>query len=106
VARLRRGAAGRNPEPSLGVIDTQSVQCVPVCGPRGHDAAKRVPGRKHVALVDADGTWLAVAVVPAFTQERGTLPALDGSTAERPSLCGAILVAGIVVVEASDEDHA
>ena len=29
------------------------------------DAAKGVVGRKRVALVDAEGTWLAVAVVPA-----------------------------------------
>src|SRR3712207_7568298 len=45
------------------VIDTQSVACIPVRGARGHDAAKKVLGRKRVALVDADGTWLAVAVV-------------------------------------------
>ncbi len=74
VARLRRRAAGRTPEPSLGIIDTQSVKCIPVRGPRGYDAAKKVLGRKRVALVDADGTWLAIAVVPASTQERDTLP--------------------------------
>ena len=91
VARLRRRAAGRTPEPSLGIIDTQSVKCIPVRGPRGYDAAKKVLGRKRVALVDADGTWLAVAVVPASTQERDTLPALDDGKAEWPSLCEAIL---------------
>ena len=46
-------------------------------------------GRKRVALVDADGTWLAVAVVPASTQERDTLPALDAGKAEWPSLLSA-----------------
>ena len=30
VACLRRRAAGRKPEPSLGIIDTQSVKCIPV----------------------------------------------------------------------------
>jgi hypothetical protein len=44
VALLRRRAAGRTPEPSLGIIDTQSVKCIPVRGPRGYDAAKKVLG--------------------------------------------------------------
>ncbi len=60
-------------------------------GPRGHDAAKRVVGRKRVALVDADGNWLAVAVVPASVQERDTLSALDYGKAAWPSLRAAIL---------------
>jgi len=67
-----------------------------VRGPRGYDAAKRVRGRKRVALVDADGTWLAVAVVPASTQERDTLPALDAGKAEWPSLREVILNRGFV----------
>jgi len=91
VACLRRRAAGRKPEPSLGIVDTQSVKCIPVRGPRGYDAAKKVLGRKRVALVDADGTWLAIAVVPASTQERDTLPALDVGKAEWPSLREAVL---------------
>src|SRR5919202_1830766 len=65
VAGLRRRAAGRKPEPRLAVIDTQSVECIPVRGPRGYDAAKKVLGRKRVALVDADGAWLAVGVALA-----------------------------------------
>ena len=96
VARLRRRAAGRRSEPSLGIIDTQSVKCIAVRGPRGYDAAKKVLGRKRVALVDADGTWLAIAVVPASTQERDTLPALDDGKAEWPSLREAILDGGFV----------
>ena len=48
-------------------------------------------GRKHVAMVDADRTWLAVAVVPASVQERDTLPALDVGKAEWPSLREVIL---------------
>jgi putative transposase len=41
------------------------VKCLSVRGPRGFDAAKRVVGRKRVAMVDANGNWLAVAVVPS-----------------------------------------
>jgi transposase len=90
LARLRRRAAGRRPQPRLAIIDTQTVKCLPVRGPRGYDAAKRMVGRKRVALVDADGHWLAVAVVPASVQERDTLPALDSGKEAWPSLRVAI----------------
>ena len=91
VARRRRRARDRRAKPRLSIIDTQAVKCIPVRGPRGYDTAKKVLGRKRVALVDADGTWLAVAVVPASVQDRDTLEALDASKAAWPSLREAIL---------------
>ena len=91
VAGLRRRAVGRRPAPRLAVVDTQSVKCIPVRGPRGFDAAKTVLGRKRVALVDADGTWLAVAVVPADTQDRDCLDALTAGKEAWPSLREAVL---------------
>ena len=90
VARLRRRAAGRRPEPRRGNIDTQAVKCIGVRGPRGYDAGKKVWGRKRVALVDADGHWLAVAVIPASVQDRDALPALDAGKACWPSLREAV----------------
>ena len=94
VAVMRRRAAGRRSTPTLGIIDTQTVKCIPVRGPRGYDPAKLTVGRKRVALVDADGVWLAVATVPASVQERDTLPALDDGSAHWPSLRLAIFDAG------------
>jgi putative transposase len=91
VARRRRRAMGRRAKPRLSIIDTQAVKCIPVRGPRGYDAAKKVLGRTRVALVDADGTWLAVAVVPASVHDRDTLEALDAGKAAWPSLRAAIL---------------
>jgi putative transposase len=91
VARLRRRASGRRAAPRLAVIDTQPVECIPVRGPRGYDAAKKVLGRKRVALVDADGTWLAVAVVPAGVQDRDCLDALTSGKQAWPSLREAVL---------------
>ena len=96
---LRVGGAWRalpfglvhKPEPRLAVIDTQSVECIPVRGPRGYDAAKKVLGRKRVALVDADGTWLAVVVVPANVQDRDCLDALTPGKQDWPSLREAVL---------------
>jgi putative transposase len=90
VARLRRRAAGRRRPPRLGIIDTQVVTCIGVRGPRGYDAGKKVWGRKRVALVDAAGHWLAVAVVPASVQDRDALPALDAGKACWPSLREAV----------------
>ena len=65
VARRGRRKVGRRAQPRLAIIDTQAVKCIPVRGPRGYDAGKKVLGRKRVALVDAEGHWLAVAVLPA-----------------------------------------
>ena len=90
VARRRRRKAGRRPGPSLCIIDTQAVKGIGVRGPRGYDAAKGVVGRKRVALVDAEGYWLAVAVVPASVQDRDTLEALDAGKARWPSLREAV----------------
>ena len=90
VARLRRRGVGRGAEPRLAIIDTQAVKCIPVRGPRGYDAGKKVLGRKRVALVDAEGHILAVAVVPAAVQDRDTLPALDAGKRCWPSLREAI----------------
>ena len=90
IARLRRRAGGRRPAPRLGIIDTQAVECIGVRGPRGYDAGKKVWGRKRVALVDAEGHWLAVAVVPASVPDRDALPALDDGKACWPSLREAI----------------
>jgi putative transposase len=59
-------------------------------GPRGYDAAKGVFGRKRVALVDAEGRWLAVAVVPASVQDRDTPEALDAGEARWPTLREAV----------------
>ena len=86
VARRRRRKVGRRPGPSLGIIDTQAVKCIAVRGPRGYDAAKGVVGRKRVALVDAEGHWLAVAVVPASVQDRDALEVLDTGKACWPTL--------------------
>ena len=91
LARLRRRTAGRRPTPRLAIIDTQTVKCLPVRGPRGYDAAKRVAGRKRVAIVDAEGNWLAVAVGRRKqclrpVQDRDALPALDQGKAQWPGL--------------------
>src|SRR3954469_25848489 len=41
VRRLRRRDAGGRPGPRLCIIDTQTVKCISVRGPRGYDGAKK-----------------------------------------------------------------
>src|SRR3954452_13751491 len=98
VARRRRRKGGRRPGPTLAIVDTQAVRCIAVRGPRGGacppasrrldrgDAAKGVVGRTRGALGDAEGHWLAVAVVPASAQDRDTPEALDAGKARWPPL--------------------
>ncbi len=91
LARRQRRRCGRWTDPRLAIIDTQSVKCLGVRGPRGYDGAKKVVGRNRVALVDAEGHVLALTVVPANVQDRDTLPALDDGKEKWPSLRLALL---------------
>src|SRR3989344_1429612 len=72
-ARLRmkvRVKAGRNPEPSAGIIDSQSVKIVANLGSSGFDGAKKVNGRKRHIVTDTLGLLLTVVVHDASVQDR------------------------------------
>lgn len=69
-----REAEGRDPEPSLAIVDSQSVKTTSVGGPKGFDAGKKVKGRKRHIAVDILGLLLAVFVTAASTQDRDAFP--------------------------------
>jgi transposase len=81
-AQLRtqvRLAAGRQPQPSAAVIDSQSVRAADTVprASRGWDAAKKVNGRKRHIAVDTSGLVLDVVITPASVQDRqGARPLL------------------------------
>ncbi|MGC0334812.1 transposase [Streptomyces sp. SAI-170] len=73
--RLReavRTGEGRSPEPSAGIVDSQSVKAdtTVVHASRGFDAGKKVNGRKRHLLTDTLGLLLNVLVTPASTTDR------------------------------------
>jgi hypothetical protein len=72
LRRQVRVADGRDPEPSAGIIDSQSVKGADTVGreSRGCDAGKKINGRKRFIVTDTLGLLITVTVCAASVQDR------------------------------------
>jgi len=73
VAQARH-AAGRDVQPTGGVIDSQSVKTSENTSLSGYDAGKRIKGRKRHIITDTCGNLIACEVHTANIQDRDGAP--------------------------------
>ncbi len=72
-----RARMGRDPQPTAGVVDSQSVKSIGVGGQeRGYDGGKKVRGRKRHLPVDTEGLVLKAKVHSAKTMDHEGIKAL------------------------------
>lgn len=69
LRRLVRQAVGKQPDPSLAILDSQTVKATEAGGERGYDGGKKMNGRKRHILVDTLGLLLVLVVHPANIQD-------------------------------------
>ena len=70
LRRMVRKKRGRNEEPSVGIIDSQTAKGVDITENSGYDAGKKTKGRKRHLITDTQGLLVDAVVHSASIQDR------------------------------------
>lgn len=87
VCRLERQTQGRQPYPTAGLIDSQSVKTTALARTRGFDGFKRIKGHKRHIVTDTGGNLLEVVIHNANVADcKGARPLIARLAELFPSL--------------------
>ncbi|OYR16290.1 transposase DDE domain protein [Brucella grignonensis] len=96
-----RELADKQPSPTAGVIDSQSVKTTESGGIRGFDAGKKINRRKRHIVVDTLDLMIGLVIHSAGNQDRDSAPGVLKPLSNAGHGCGISLLAAVTQDQSS-----